>query len=172
MTLPLRTYCCLYNTGYLVQGLLLIESLLLRSSHPCEVYVLCTDREAAHKTIQWREAHGYEGQVHTVDLGTLASVEPGVWTAKGNRPEREWFWTLGSVFTRFVLDRYVEPGAMLAYVDADIRFLADPEICWAEMGEASIGIHEHRFPVSGPPGSGYVPLPVDVRIASSGRFNV
>lgn len=167
----MRTYGTLYDTAYSINGLLMIGSLLAHATRDTRVHALCLDREAAHRTLRWAEQRG-EARVSVIMLDALTAATPGLQQARANRPYREFCWTLASVLTRHLMNTAVENGATLAYCDADLWWFSDPEMCWAEMGPASLGAHEHRFPASAPEGSGYTLVPAAEKAASSGRFNV
>ena len=166
-----RTYCTLYDTAYSVNGLLMISSLLEHATRESRVYALCLDREAAHRTLRWAEQRG-EARVTVIMLDALLSATPGLEAARANRPHREFCWTAASAFTKHVMSTATAIGSAVAYCDADLWWFSDPEICWQEMGAASIGIHEHRFPARAPQGSGYTIIQAEEKVASSGRFNV
>lgn len=126
----------------------MIESLLLKSSTPCEVHVLSLDARALAVSEWVGQAARAVGR-HDVIPHRLADLE-NFWatlrTARGNRAWGHYAWTLGSCWTRDVAKRRV--GHPVAYLDADLYFFGDPEACWheAEIAGASIACVPHRFP--------------------------
>lgn len=129
-------FCTLFDSNYLIKGLAMIRSL----NHFCssmKIYVLCMDDETKY-ILQHLE-------LPFITCLTLSDVEnEALLTAKKDRGAAEYCWTLSSNFTWHVMQHFSEVD-FLTYLDADLLFYSDVEPLFAELGDASIGIIEHRF---------------------------
>jgi hypothetical protein len=63
---------------------------------------------------------------------------------KKQRTVTEYSWTCTSSLCWYMLGK-VETGELITYLDADMFFFFDPEIIFAEIGDSSVGIIEHRL---------------------------
>ncbi len=128
-------YCTLFDSRYLVRGLLMIDSLQC-CSPGATVYVLCMD--AASKGHM--DGLGRSG---LVAIGLEEFETEPLRRAKQNRTKAEYCWTCTPALIRFCLERYRLPEC--TYVDADLYFYRSPEIIRARMGKADVLITPHRF---------------------------
>jgi hypothetical protein len=132
-----RYFCTHVNQGYLAKGLALHQSLQLH--HPqATLFLLCLDGES-HRILSRLGLPGLELVRHE-DFADGETIE-----ARRNRSEREYCYTLSASFPWWLLKNRPELD-LLSFIDADTCFFSDPEPLFAELGEGSIGITEHRFP--------------------------
>lgn len=148
-------YLTLFDSTYLIKGLLMLDSLAHHSAGPVRVDVIALDDVTANVLARVALPH-----VRVTKLVDLETAAPELLVAKVNRSYREYCWTLASVALRWRLGQ-VPPDEVVTYVDADLGFYSDPAACFAELGNRSIGIVPHRF---APAYQAYE--------ATSGRFNV
>lgn len=131
-----RFFCTLFDSNYLLKGVAMLRSL---STHcpDAHVYVLCMDE-------QTRLILSKLG-MDNVTLMDLAEVETdALIEAKAERTRAEYCWTLSPVLPSFVLDRFPSVD-FITYIDADLLFYSSLDPLFAEIGDASIAIIEHRF---------------------------
>jgi hypothetical protein len=146
-------FCTYFDRHYLVRALAMRES--LRAHMPrFRLWALCLDAES-YATL----ARLMLPDVVPIRLGELEEVDPGLAAAKHNRTLVEYYFTCTPCLPLFLFDRNPEI-TQLTYLDADLFFLSDPSPIFAEVGSASVGIIEHRFPES------------LVRLEQAGRYNV
>jgi hypothetical protein len=132
----MRYFCTLFDSGYLLKGLTMIRS-LARHCPGMQIYVLCMNAQTKnileHLNLPF------------VVCITLEEVEnEDLLEAKKNRGVAEYCWTLSSCFTWHVMQNFPEID-LLTYLDADLLFYSDVGPIFAEIGDASIAIIEHRF---------------------------
>jgi hypothetical protein len=137
MALPVRQFCTYFDGRYLSRGLALLESLRAHAA-PFRLFVLGLD-DAAHTALAGRP------DVVALRLEDLEREQPELLTAKQNRSWLEYYYTCTPALLAAVFRRFPDVG-LLTYVDADVRFFSSPEPLFEEIGAASIGIVEHRFP--------------------------
>ena len=65
--------------------------------------------------------------------------------AKSNRTQVEYYWTATPTIILWLLANNPEVD-VLTYLDADLYFFSSPDPIFAELGQGSVLIHEHRFP--------------------------
>lgn len=131
-----RHFCTLFDQNYLLKGLVMLNS-LYRQCPSARVFVLCMDDET----------HTILGELGLpgVALLYLAEVEDDQLLAvKPGRGVAEYCWTLASCLTWHVFQSRPEV-TNLTYLDADLMFFSPVEPLFAEIGDASIAIIEHRF---------------------------
>jgi hypothetical protein len=130
-------FCTLFDRAYLPHGLSLYQSLDRACKGRFVLHVLCMDDFTA-------------GVLRELELPRLRVVEltdiedEALRAARSDRSVGEFCWTCTSPLLLHVLDG-VEPGEIVAYVDADIRFFSDPSVVHVELGGGSIFVHEHGF---------------------------
>lgn len=132
-------FCTYFDRNYLTRGLALIESL---STHCSDfvIYVVCMDEytRLALKTLAIP-------QVKTIPFHEIEQRDPDLASCRSKREVVEYIWTSTPAIIRYVLDSHPEIKN-LVYVDADLLFFSDPASLYAEMGNKTVLIHEHRFP--------------------------
>lgn len=135
----MRHYCTYFDSNYMVQGELLLDS-LKRHAGPFTLHVLALD-DAALEHLRSR----HPDTVRTVTAGDLERFEPRLAEARSNRSRIEYYFTCSPILPLYVLDS--DPDAAdVTYLDADLCLFADPAPAFEELGDASVGIVEHRFP--------------------------
>ena len=113
---------------------------LIRVHPSARLHVLCLD-DACLEILEGQRLQN----VCLHDLRALEAADPELSRARGNRQLLEYYFTLTPCWPRHLL--LTEPEIQrLTYLDADVFFLADPQVILDEMGDASIGVVEHRFP--------------------------
>lgn len=150
---PRRHFCTLFDRNFLLKGLALHRSLVRHGGDGVVLHALCMDDET-HAVLSRLAPPGLRPiRLDDFEDAALRAVRP-------TRTPVEYFWTITPSLPLWVLDH--EPGAeLVTYVDADLWFFDSPERVLDELGRASIGIHEHRFPAD-----------EAHRDGEAGRFNV
>lgn len=132
-------FCTLFDRNYLYRGLALYRSLERQAgTGHFTLFVLCMDDESYGALTKLA--------LPAARLIRLSEFEdPDLLEAKGTRSQIEYYWTCTPSVPLYVVD--LEPRAdLVTYVDSDLWFYADPAPLFDEMGDASVMIHEHRFP--------------------------
>lgn len=132
----MRHFATHFDVNYLSKGLTMIESLLQNSLHPM-VHVLAMDEETKHALHVLAN-----GRISIYSMPEFESAT-GSGELRSTRTHREFCWTVGSVFTDFVMQ--FNDLHEVTYCDADVFFFADPEPVFTEIGDKSIAITPHRF---------------------------
>lgn len=131
-----RTYCTLFDNNYALKGMAMLRSLALHSVD-LHVYVLCMDELT--ETLLAGLGLSYVTCIKLAEVETEEILE-----AKRDRSIAEYCWTLSSCIPWHVMQRHPEID-FITYVDADLLFYSPVEPIYAEIGDASISIIEHRF---------------------------
>lgn len=135
----MRHYCTYFDQNYLLKGLALISSLQMHEPQPFRLYVVCLD-ELTYEVLSRLALP----QVLPVPLADIEAGDSGLATAKQNRNQVEYYWTLTPSVITYLLKRF--PGIdVMTYVDADLYFFSSTAPIYAALGDNSILIHEHRF---------------------------
>ncbi len=151
--MPERHYCTYFDHRYLPRGTVLIDS--IRRFAPDSVFhVLALDDRCA-EILAERDDPGVE----IVTLAELEAFDPELLAVKATRRTIEYYFTITPCLPRCILARHPDIDA-ITYLDSDLWFLADPELVFAEIGDASIAITPHRF------------SPERAALTRFGRFNV
>jgi hypothetical protein len=129
-------FCTLFDSGYLVKGLAMLES-LARHCPGAHVHVLCMD-ERTHQILSQINL-AFVSLIRLQEVETEALLE-----AKKDRGVAEYCWTLSPCLPYFVLERHRHID-FITYVDADLLFYSSVQPLFDEIGDASIAIIEHRF---------------------------
>ena len=130
-------FCTLFNGRYLAQGLALYQSLASTARDRFVLYVLCMDDFTAEVLARLK--------LPNLQIIRLAGFENDeLRAARANRSFGEYCWTCTAPLMMHV-QNLVDPGRVVAYVDADIQFLFDPQRIFDELGAKNIFIHEHDF---------------------------
>lgn len=130
------TFCTLFDKNYVYRGLALHDS-LVRTTTDFELYILCLDQETFDVLTQLQLPH--------TRLLSLGDVEDqAVLRAKANRTRVEYYWTLASVLTAYIL-QHQSDVEHLAYVDSDVFFFSSPEPLYKELGDGAVLIIRHNY---------------------------
>jgi hypothetical protein len=132
-------FCTYFDSNYLLRGLTLYRSLSEQDT-AFQFYVLCLDH-ACHETLSALNL----ANVHPVSLAAVESWDAELAQAKSNRSLIEYYFTLSPVFPLYVMAHWPAVD-IVTYLDADLYFYAAPDPLFAELGEHSILVIEHRFP--------------------------
>ncbi len=134
-----RLYCTYFDAGYLSRGILMIGSLLAcdRRAH---VYVLALD-----ESVRAPLADRFPSSVTVISRSQFEQAAHGLAELKAHRTPMEYVFTGTAAWMRYVQQMAGE-GQWVTYVDADIYFLASVEQVYHDLGQASVGIIEHRHP--------------------------
>jgi hypothetical protein len=79
-----------------------------------------------------------------VPLAELEAWSSSLLGVKSTRSKVEYYFTCGPVFLSYVFVHFSEVD-LISYLDSDLFFFADPASLYDELGNASIGVIEHRF---------------------------
>lgn len=110
-------YFTYFDSGYLAQGLSLIES----TFHHCDVdcfIVFCLDEISLNYLTDY-SYHNYNSKLVIVDYNTL--LDFNWYILKTSRTKSEFFWSLTPLFVSYSLK--VSGSEFLVYVDSDMFFL-------------------------------------------------
>lgn len=133
----MRHYCTLSDRAYLAKLLAMHDSLLRHSSEDFTLHVLVMDVEA-YSLLN-------EVKLPRVELIPLSGFERALNLSeiKKGRTWTEFCWTCASNFMEYLMPWIGD----MTYLDADLFFFSDPKVIFDEIGERSIGITPHRFPL-------------------------
>lgn len=134
-----REFCTLFDSFYLAKAVALHGS-LLRHCPDFHLTAFCFDDEARELLERLDLPH-----LSLVSLGELEALDPGLAATKADRSRGEYCWTATPALPRAMFALRPELEAV-TYLDADLWFFSDPEPLFAEMGDASVLITEHRYP--------------------------
>ncbi len=148
-----RDFATYFDRNYLSRGLALYHS-LRRNCDSFRLFILCLDEV----TYDYLTGCGFLGIV-PIRLSALESADPELYSTRNSRTRIEYYFTLTPAWLRFLFETHHDIG-LLTYVDSDFYFFSSPEPLFAEMGNGSVAVVEHRFPPA-----------LKVR-ESYGRFNV
>src|SRR5262245_37921108 len=136
----MRYFCTYFDRNYLVRGLALYRS-LVRHAGPFRMWVLCfydfTYDSLLHLQID---------NLIPISLESFEHGDNALLSAKEDRTLIEYYFTCSPSLIQYVLKQNPEIDA-LCYLDADLFFYSDPSPIYKELGEQSILIIPHRFPV-------------------------
>lgn len=131
-------FCTYFDHHFLPKGLALYRSLKLHCP-AFRLWVLCMD-DSCYEALSRLD-------LPDMQLIALEDFERGdeeLLRAKQNRTRIEYYFTCTPSLPLFVLNN--EPQVdLITYLDADLFFYADPAPLFAELGEDSIAIIEHRL---------------------------
>ena len=134
-----RHFCTYFDSGYLARGLALYQS-LRRHAGDFVLFVLCLD-DATFDYL----ADLHRSDLHPIALNEFESGDEALLRAKRNRTLIEYYFTCTGSLVQFLLRKWPRID-MLTYLDADLYFYSDPSPIFAELGDKSILIVEHRYP--------------------------
>jgi hypothetical protein len=86
---------------------------------------------------------------HLIRLADFECGDEALLEAKANRSRIEYYFTCTPSLILYLLRHRVDAD-QLSYLDADLYFFDDPAPLFAEMGDGSIAIIEHRYPPGSP----------------------
>jgi hypothetical protein len=131
-------FCTYFDHHYLAHGLVLYQSLLQYAGQPSTLFVLCLD-DYTFDSLWNLSLPG----VRLIRLSELERAYPALVTARENRSQTEYYFTLTPVLPCYLLAQNPEIE-LLAYVDADLYFFSALDPIHEELGEGSILIVPHR----------------------------
>lgn len=131
-----KYFCTLFDQGYLIKGLTMMESLTTWCPD-AHIFVLCMDTRS--QEILRALAKPYITCIALADLETPELLE-----AKKTRGVAEYCWTLSPCLPSYVLDLHPEID-FITYIDSDLLFYSPVQPIFDEIGDSSIAIIEHRF---------------------------
>ncbi len=132
-------YATYFDRHFLMRGLALIES-IRQHAGLVPVTVLCLDDET-HALL----ARLGLPNVRLLPLARLEAADPGLAAVRSTRTTLEYYFTVTAPFLRylFAADRSIET---LTYVDADHLVFDDLAPIYAELGDRTMAIIDHRYP--------------------------
>lgn len=134
-----RYFCTYLDNRHLVYGLALYRSLVRCAGQPLTLFVLCLDNIAFDSLRNL----GLPG-VRLLHLSDLEHTHPSLATARKNRSQIEYYFTLTPVLPCHLLAQNPEIE-LLAYVDADLYFYSALDPIYKELGSGSILIVPYRY---------------------------
>jgi hypothetical protein len=132
-------YCTYFDRGYLGPGLALWRS-LGRHDPSAVLWVLALDGETADALRALRDE-----RLRVLPLAELLAADPELAAVQAGRARSEFIFTLTPCLVRHLWRTWPETG-LLAYLDADLYFFADPAPVWTALGAGSVLVVAHRFP--------------------------
>ncbi len=132
-------FCTLFDSQFLLRGLTLFRS-LARYLQDFHFYVLCLDEGSYHALKRLQQPH-----IIPLTLSDIEVWDPRLLKAKANRSLIEYYFTLSPALPLYLL-RNFDGIEVITYLDADLFFYQSPAPLFAELGQASILVIEHRFP--------------------------
>lgn len=136
----MRHYCTLFDINYLPNFLALYES-LISTSEEIKIHAFCMDEQSADYLSKYPGVK--KETIICVSLNQLIAHFPELRKIKKERSLVEFYFTCSSFICSFVLEKF--NCNYIAYLDADLFFFDSPEKIFEELGDASVGIVEHRF---------------------------
>jgi len=128
-------FCTLFDSFYLSRGLALYRS-LERTGASFHLYIFAFDDRSLRvlRALELRSA----------TVIPLAEFEdPELLSVKPTRTRAEYCWTSTSSTILYVLEKFGVSDC--TYLDADMMFFMPPDPLFAELGDDSITITEHRY---------------------------
>lgn len=135
-----RNFCTYFDRNYLVKGLCLIRSLIRWHGDEVRIYVVCMD-ELTRVLLNKLNV----SQIVTVPLHQIEEGDTELLNCRHDRTHVEYLWTSTPTIILRVLERFPEID-ILTYVDADMFCYGKCDAIYEEFADASVMIHEHRFP--------------------------
>lgn len=133
-----RYFCTHFDINYTPHALSLADSLLAVSPNSVLI-TFCMD-DASFEDLTTNKPPN----VVPIHFSKLESEFPNLINAKNNRSRVEYFYTCSPVICNYVLNK-IEGINEVTYLDADLYFFSNPEPIFVELGNASVGIIEHKF---------------------------
>ena len=132
-------YCTYFDRNYLAKGLALYDS-LTRQAGDFRLWVLCLDDATFDALTKLALPH-----LAPIALADFEAGDAALLAAKANRSRIEYYFTCTPSLPLYIFRERPEV-ARLTYLDADLYFFDGPAPIFAEIGDNSIAIIEHRFP--------------------------
>jgi hypothetical protein len=132
-------YCTYFDRGYLAQGLALWAS-LARHEAGAQLTVLALD----DFTAEFLTART-EPRLRVLTRQDLLAADGDLAAVEATRPREEFIFALTPCLVRYLWSTRPEIER-LAYLDADLHFLAAPTPVWSALGGHSVLIVPHRYP--------------------------
>jgi len=133
-------YCTYFDRGYLYRGLALYHS-LVRHSPAFVLWVLCFD-DTTFQILAEMEL----GNLRPISLREFEQSDNALARAKVNRSLGEYYFTCSPLLPLYIFKSNSNVN-MVTYLDADLFFYSSPEPIYQELGNRSVLIIEHRFPL-------------------------
>jgi hypothetical protein len=131
-------FCTIIDQHFLFKGLTLYSSLQKHCEH-FRLYVLCMD-ENVYELLRRMD-------LPNLELIRLQEIEDErLLNIKSNRSSAEYCWTCKPYLCLYILKQ--KRSGSVSYLDGDLFFFSDPYPIYKEIGDSSIAIVEHRFPVA------------------------
>jgi hypothetical protein len=134
-------FCTYFDVNYLSRGLALHRS-LREVCVDFRLFVLCMDA-AAHDALSALALP----EITPISLEELESADPALLEAKRNRSTIEYYFTCTPSLPLYIMRTWRDIG-VVTYLDADLFFFSDPKPLFDELGDGSVAIIGHRFPVN------------------------
>ena len=134
--------CTLSDKNYLINGLLLIDSLTKFSTTDINIYYLCMDDDSLNKLNEINNKNVIPISIKELESDKDFETLKKNTDYKPNSHECTYCFALGSFFTEYVIRKY--NLADVLYVDSDIIFYDDPNSIIKTIGDKSMGIMLHR----------------------------
>lgn len=134
----MRIFCTLFDGGYAVQGMALIDSLNTHCD-ACLIYILCLDADA-----ELLLSHADKQNIVLIRLHELEEFDRQLSDVKRKRKLIEYYFTCKASLLRYILN--INPDCeRVVYLDADLFFFSSPSAIDAEIAAGSVAVIEHKF---------------------------
>jgi len=132
-------FCTYFDCNYLTRGLALYHSLREHCQRPFVLWVLCFD-DQSYEVLQRLNL----ANVRLITRNEFEAGDEGLAAARANRSPVEYYWTCTPSLPLYIFKKD-ENINLINYLDADLYFFSDPAPIFAEFGNGSILIIEHRY---------------------------
>ncbi len=138
MSKPQRIYCTYFDHAYEARAHLMASSLRAVGDRSL-LLAVCFDDVSLARTKAWSVEN-----VMAIGVRELEQRFPELRKRKAERTRAEYFFTCTPWVTALALTLAGE-GGWVTYLDADLKFAANPAPIFDELAHSSIGIIAHRF---------------------------
>lgn len=128
-------FCTLFDSNYLVKGLVMYQS-LLKTCPNFHLYILAFDDLLNRTLVDMRLPH-----VTVISLENFEDDE--LITVKPCRTAVEYMWTATPSIILYCITKYELEHC--TYIDADLCFFSNPSVLIEEMGDNDVLITPHRY---------------------------
>lgn len=137
----MKIFCTYFDSGYLVKGMVMIESLRV-CGEPAPILVVAFDDQS------FRHLEGRKKDLLLIVVHKNQMFEkfPELEAVIKSRSQAELFFTSSPFLLKLGMERTL-PGDLVLYLDADLFFFQNPEPVIRELSDGSIGIIEHKYPI-------------------------